>query len=321
MDLKQEVVDRGFCMERVNGFLKLDGCRCKKSSYIGQYYVYIDGEEYYFKPTKSCYNEIVTYHILKFLGIDACYVDLAVLNGRYGVISKSLRNEGVNLVSGNVILRSNLSNSLRFIEKMGFDNRYYRSLKLYYLNALSRPFKTINSLDIIWQALDYMYKDKINISEVMDKFVIMYLFDIIVNNDDRHEWNWMIEESDEGIRLAPLFDFDCCLKENFTSFKMGVDLDAFINEGCIVNSARDRLANFLDVSSYDYLYLFLNMFNKVVNNFDIILSEVEEKINRKIPVYVKMKMRDTLDKKSKQINELLDSDKFSRHIIKIRKQN
>ena len=321
MDLEQEVVDRGFCMERVNGFLKLDGCRCKKSSYIGQYYVYIDGEEYYFKPTKSCYNEIVTYYILKFLGIDACSVDLATLNGRYGVISKSLRKEGVNLVSGNVILRSYLSNSLRFIEKMGFDNRYYRSLKLYYLNALSRPFKTINSLDIIWQALEYRYKDEINISEVMDQFVVMHLFDIIVNNVDRHEWNWMIEESDEGIRLAPLFDFDCCLKENYKVFEMGVNFDDLYYDGKIMDSARDRLANFLDVSSYDYLYLFLNMFNKVVNNFDIILSEVEEKIIRRIPVYVKKKMRDTLDKKSKQINELLDSDKFSRHIIKMRKQN
>ena len=309
-------------MERVNGFLKLDGCRCKKSGYMDQYYVYIDGEDYYFKPTKFCYNEIVTYYILRFLEIDVCSVDLATLNGRYGVISKSLRKEGVNLVSGNVILRTYLIDHYRTVCKMGFDKRDYRYLKSYYLNALSsRPSRTINTLDIIWQALDYMYKDKINISEVMDKFVIMYLFDIIVNNDDRHEWNWMIEESDEGIRLAPLFDFDCCLKENYTAFKMGVNFDDLYYDGKIMDSARDRLANFLDVSSYDYLYLFLNMFNKVVNNFDIILSEVEEKINRRIPVYVKKKMRDTLDKKSKQINELLDSDKFSRHIIKIRKQN
>lgn len=254
-------------MERVNGFIKLDGCRCKKSGYIGQYYVYIDDEEYYFKPTKACYNEIVTYHILKFLGIDACYVDLAVLNGKFGVISKSLRKDGVKLVSGNVILRSYLSSSLGFIEKMGFDKRDYHYLKLYYLNVLSMYPRTINTLEIIWQALEDRYKDRINISEVMDQFVIMHLFDIIVNNADRHEWNWMIEESDTGIKLVPLFDFDRCLKDKCTSFKMGVNFDDLYYGGKIMTSARDRLSNFLEVSSYDYLYLFLSMYEKVVDYY------------------------------------------------------
>ena len=319
MVLKQKI-DRGFSMERKNGFIKLDGCHYVRSSYMGQYYVYIDGEEYYFKPTKACYNEIVTYHILKFLGIDACYVDLAVLNGKFGVISKSLRKDGVKLVSGNVILRSYLSSSLDVIEKMGFDKRDYRYLKLYYLNSISNCSRTINTLEIIWQALEDRYKDRINISEVMDQFVIMHLFDIIVNNADRHEWNWMIEESDTGIKLVPLFDFDCCLKENYNSFKMGVNFDDLYYGGKIMTSARDRLSNFLEVSSYDYLYLFLSMYEKVVNNFDMIITSVEDKINRKIPVYVKKKMKDTLDKKGKQINEFLDRDKQAKHIIKVRKQ-
>lgn len=305
-------------VERKNGFIELDGCHYVRSSYIGQYYVYIDGEEYYFKPTKDCYNEIVTYHILKFLGIDACYVDLASLNGKMGIISKSLRKDRVKLVSGNEILREYLSNSFDYVKEMGFDTNCFRQLRMYYNNRISNCSRTINTLEIIWQALEDRYKDRIIISEVMDQFVIMHLFDIIVNNADRHEWNWMIEESDDGIRLVPLFDFDRCLKDKCTFFKMGVNFDDLYYGAKIMT---DRLSNFLEVSSYDYLYLFLSMYEKVVNNFDMIITSVEDKINRKIPVYVKKKMKDTLDKKGKQINELLDRDKQAKHIIKVRKQN
>ena len=68
------------------------------------YWVYINGEEYYFKELDNPYNELLGYNACKHLGIDACYTDLAILDGKCGVISKSLRDNSSKLVSGDELL-------------------------------------------------------------------------------------------------------------------------------------------------------------------------------------------------------------------------
>lgn len=94
-------------MERIGGYLVIDECKnVEVDNSRSHYWVYIDGEEYYFKPIRyhGNYNELIAYYGGMLLGIDMCYYDLAVLNGRYGYISKSLRGEDVGLVSGDDIL-------------------------------------------------------------------------------------------------------------------------------------------------------------------------------------------------------------------------
>lgn len=178
------VVDK--YMERIDGYLVIDDYkRVVSDKDEKRCWVYLDGEEYYFKPTtvfdvdnklvNYAYKELVGYQAAKFLGINACYCDLAILNGEKGVISKSLRNDEVKLVSGNEILGDYIADNFEIVKSMGFGDELASQIEKYGLGDTTRYFSAmyINNLEIIWQALEYKYKDRIDIYSVMKQFVMM----------------------------------------------------------------------------------------------------------------------------------------------------
>lgn len=291
-------------MKRVNGFLCIDDCKRQESDYRNQYWVEIDGEEYYFKPTDDFYVELICYHAANFLGFDACYLDLAILNGEKGIISKSLKKEDVNLVSGTDILNQYLVASEDVVRDMRYKFKIYR-------NAF-KGAQTINSLEMIWQALEFKYKDKANIEEIMHQIVKMYFLDIILNNWDRHGDNWMIEESVDGIRLAPLFDWNIALKEDFCRFEMGTSATDLRKDNFGKGAFQKMVYNFFEISSSEYFEMFINIFNKVNDNFYDIVRHAEKQIRVKIPILPKLKLFLNFYKIKKCINEVIEVQKAKR---------
>ena len=312
-------------MERIDGYLVIDECkRVVSDKNDEQYWVYIDDEEYYFKPTvfdmgnefvNFAYKELVGYQAAKFLGIDACYTDLAVINGNKGIISKSLRKEGINLVSGNEILGDYIADNFDIVKDMGMGSELASQTEKYGLGDTTRYFSAmyINNLEMIWQALEYRYKDKINIKSIMHQFVLMYMFTIILGDADKHPGNWFILENGENIKLAPLFDNGNIL----IGYEEGYDIDKIkMNFSTNFKDYEVNLVQtlkvFLETSGEEYFDLFVNIFDKMLMNFDAILDMVEKQIGVEIPEYEKEKIIVAFNKNSEKITEIIDSFKIKR---------
>lgn len=298
-------------MKRIDGYLRLDGCKKIVSDKDNNHYwIYIEGVEYYFKEVGNKYRELVGYQAAKYLGIDACYTDLAILDGKRGVISKSLRNNKSKLVSGDELLGEYLAHNFDVIRDMGFIGSEADNVEEYGLGDTTRYLSSIyiNNLEIIWQALDDRYKDKINISEVMKQFVSMYMFTILFSDIDKHPGNWFIEEREDGVRLAPILDNGDLL----INYDDGYEADNVIMS--FSTNFKDRetklvetLKVFFETSSYEYFLMFVSMFDKVFMNFDIILQNVEKQIGREIPDYEKEKIIVAFNKNCSKIQSVIDS--------------
>ena len=67
-----------------------------------------------------------------------------------------------------------------------------------------------NSLEIIWDALNYRYRNRPNkeeiVSKIMTKISKLFIFDILTMQCDRNGSNIEIMESDNTVDLAPIYD-------------------------------------------------------------------------------------------------------------------
>lgn len=296
-------------MERIEGYLVIDGYKkVDANNDKGHYWVYIDGEEYYFKEMDNPYRELIGYNAAKYLEIDACYTDLAILNGKRGIISKSLRNN--KLISGDELLGDYLVNNFDSVSDMGFVGELANRIKEYGLGDTTRYLSSIyiNNLEIIWQALEDRYKSKINIESIMEEFVAMYMFTILFADVDKHPGNWFIIEENNEVRLAPIFDNGDIL----VSYEDGYDANNVLisystnfrdSEVNIVES----LKVFFDTSSYEYFLLFVNLYDKVVMNFDEIINLSEKQIGCDIPSYEKEKIIVSFNKHCEIIQDVINS--------------
>ena len=69
-------------MKRIDGYLCIDDCdKVIADKDKHHYWVMIDDYEYYFKPAECPHHELIAYYAATILGIEACYCDLAILNG------------------------------------------------------------------------------------------------------------------------------------------------------------------------------------------------------------------------------------------------
>lgn len=289
-------------MERIDGYLCIDDCEkvlADKDKH--QYWVIINNEEYYFKPATLPYHELIAYYAAEILGIEACYCDLAVLNGEKGIISKSLRNKKDKLVLGDVFLDDYLLNSMNNIKKMGLSKGMADLIEIDYFEGGYSYSEQVNNLEIIWQALEYRYGNKVNIKEIMNQFVLMYLFTIIFHDVDKHPGNWMLIENKEGVNLAPLFDNE----RIFEDYCCGVNLSTSFNDSG--DDICSSLKEFLKISSSEYFDFFVIKYDEIISNFDRILELVERQIGAEIPFIDRGRIVLGFSKNRLMIEKALDS--------------
>ena len=307
-------------MERIDGFLCIDNCKKELArehhTKTNHYWIYINGEEYYFKPTNNYYNELIGYHAATILDIEACFCDIAILDGQKGIISKSLRKENIKLTSGSQILNDyaydSISN-LYWIKKMmnqsDISKKWWFNDK--YRERSELVINGIHDLENIWHALEHKYKDdkRFNSEETMHQIIMMYIFTLLSYDTDKYAINWLIEESKENIKLAPLFDNEDSFNYNKDKLNQNVRLAVSPTSETYYHSQLEAINSFLSISSSEYFNLFYEMYEKLINNFDKIIRKIENQTGAAIPPYKKLIIVNGFYKNMEQIKKCLENQK------------
>jgi len=284
-------------MDRINGFLNIDGyfeqlLKNTNLHYDDLYFdgyiipkqyndnhflLHVEGKEYYFKPTRNIYEELIVSECAKFLDIDAVEYDLAVFNGIEGVISENYKKENNNYIPGVKILYDYFrdDDNKDVLKEMGlnFENveECYNSLVV---------SEAIQNLEVIWQALEYRYKnDYHSVENIMHNLLEHFMLNMLIGQKDGHPLNWEVEESLEGNKLVPYYDGG----ESFDTYETP--------HSYIAVSYRDKgkdnyavFEEFLKISSSDFIESFVDKFERLGTiEFYQILRKVENKIGIRLP--------------------------------------
>ena len=162
----------------------------------GYQYLY-NGKKYFFKKWSllhGCYNELVAEKIARRLGIPCCHYIFTDDDGFLGVSSEMIDDE--NFITMKEFLKS------------VYGQVFYREFKGRKIE--DEEYRTKNTLESIWFALEQKYGDKENgqeiIRNVMDGIVKVFMFDILIGNSDRHTDNLGLIITEDNAEVAKIFD-------------------------------------------------------------------------------------------------------------------
>ena len=212
----------------------------------------IDNDTYYFKevPNRELVMEMISKSIAFLLGIPYLKESIAILNDKYGLLSKSyLKDDDKSY---------NLHNLMQ--------NYFYGNNDDELLDY--RKLASLNNLEDIWFALEDRYEDKNIAKNLMDGITNTFMFDLLVGESDRTLRNIEIIESYNTVTLAPLYDTSSILADKSTA--LGVDEDDYLK------SDLDKLDKFIENSDTAYkekFYSYLNTLDSI--GIEKIIEETE----------------------------------------------
>ena len=235
-------------------------CKRRMNSQFVLSFVY-NGETYYFKFDSfvNPYNELIFYYLALDMGINSLPYDIAKLGVYEGVISKDFKVPGAKYISGRKIL--NISHK-----------------KLY---------GKYNTLEDIWADLEDYFKDRKYmqkiVAKLMDKLVRIFIFDLLIGQEDRHPDNW-------GIVKYPNGEVD--LQVNLDNSRALVDHPIMARRQLRMNDddlyAEDMIENFLRVSSDEFSSVLLN-YLWIISKENILktFAKIEEQTGVSMPEELK----------------------------------
>lgn len=212
----------------------------------------MDNDTYYFKevPNRELVMEMISKSIAFLLGIPYLKESIAILNDKYGLLSKSyLKDDDKSY---------NLHNLMQ--------NYFYENNDDELLDY--RKLASLNNLEDIWFALEDRYEDKNIVKNLMDGITNIFMFDLLVGESDRTLRNIEIIESYNTVTLAPLYDTSSILADKSTA--LGVDEDDYLK------SDLDKLDKFIENSDTAYkekFYSYLNTLDSI--GIEKIIEETE----------------------------------------------
>lgn len=212
----------------------------------------MDNDTYYFKevPNRELVMEMISKSIAFLLGIPYLKESIAILNDKYGLLSKSyLKDDDKSY---------NLHNLMQ--------NYFYENNDDELLDY--RKLASLNNLEDIWFALEDRYEDKNIVKNLMDGITNIFMFDLLVGESDRTLRNIEIIESYNTVTLAPLYDTSSILADKSTA--LGVDEDDYLK--CDL----DKLDKFIENSDTSYkekFYSYLNTLDSI--GIEKIIEETE----------------------------------------------
>lgn len=212
----------------------------------------MDNDTYYFKevPNRELVMEMISKTIAFLLGILYLKESIAILNDKYGLLSKSyLKDDDKSY---------NLHNLMQ--------NYFYENNDDELLDY--RKLASLNNLEDIWFALEDRYEDKNIVKNLMDGITNIFMFDLLVGESDRTLRNIEIIESYNTVTLAPLYDTSSILADKSTA--LGVDEDDYLK------SDLDKLDKFIENSDTAYkekFYSYLNTLDSI--GIEKIIEETE----------------------------------------------
>lgn len=263
-----------------------------------------NNEEYYLKDIKNLitmYCELIAQNLLDVLGIPHVKYYLAKFYDKAYLLSKTFKKKGNNYISGYKIL----DDYKTFLQKK------------YDINDM-------NNLEMIWNALSYRYnniygkeKGNIIVAKLMDELTTIFSFDVVIDNEDRHQSNWLIEEGKDHISLSKVFDNEYMLnsyldKDSLNSFALGIyyeDTSQFLNYSQMIkNYVRDSATEFIDKLWYIYNKLDYNTFLEC-------LLKVEKEYSLEIEPEIKTLLLTSYQKHHKLIGQILKDYQISHNIL------
>ncbi len=256
-----------------------------EESTIGAFFSY-QGEIWLFKPEfeflkNASYIELVLEELAHDFGIPSAHYDLATLNGKKGIITKYFKQKDCQYTLGEELLEDYVYYGLKISQDDFF--------------TLDSAVLTHNSLEGIWRALDYRYRNLKNresiVWHLMSRLVDIFIFDILTHQEDRHSKNWGIVESKDKIDIQPIYD-------NELAFNNIKALPSLVSESLkeeelfhfshYEHAVKDVLLEFLEVSGGRYLEKLQEKLPLIQNeNIVSVLSRVENRIGCEIPQDVK----------------------------------
>ena len=209
-------------------------------------------DTYYFKevPNRELVMEMISKSIAFLLGIPYLKESIAILNDKYGLLSKSYLKD------------DDKSYSLHNLMQNYFYGNNDDELLDY------RKLASLNNLEDIWFALEDRYEDKNIVKNLMDGITNIFMFDLLVGESDRTLRNIEIIESYNTVTLAHLYDTSSILADKSTA--LGVDEDDYLK------SDLDKLDKFIENSDTAYkekFYSYLNTLDSI--GIEKIIEETE----------------------------------------------
>ena len=248
----------------------------------------IDNDIYYFKevPNRELVMEMISKSIAFLLGIPYLKESIAILNDKYGLLSKSYLKENDKSY--------NLHNLMQ-----NYFYEYNDELLDY------KKLASLNNLEDTWFAIEDRYEDEDIVKSLMDGITNIFMFDLLIGESDRTLRNIEVIESDNNIVLAPLYDTSSILTDKNTA--LGVDEDDYLK------SDIEKLDKFLENSDSSYkekFYSYLNTLDsigiekiieetEIENDFiinDSLKDEIITKFNKRINMFKEYEKRTSISK-------------------------
>lgn len=268
-----------------------------------------------YTTTFSAYSELISEELAKFLGIPTAQYDLAIYQGRKGVISYDFKKRDYDyLYVGKMI--DIFIDETDLLKKESEENTYNE----YYLrdyDILIRD-KLKNNLEDIWNALEYYLLNKMNYSKesisvivekIMKQLTDYLSFQLISGNYDMHLGNITIgfNKYKEDAVVAPLYDNSDMFKMSGENYYVQTNTPQFtINRGNIAEgkSNTEILEEYLNISDEYFVERFKSFIAKIDENaINEIYDHIEEKTTIPIPDYIK---ESYLEQFYNNINKLKD---------------
>ncbi len=264
-----------------DGFIDISKFRVERlANYRHVYTLNTNNKLYYFKWVDSIsdiYNELIAEEIANDYGINHIHYDLAVYNGNIGVISENFLKE----------------------------NETYTPI----YNILEKVFPNDkinhNNLTDLWDTFEITFNNQELTAKLIDQIVNMFIFDILIANNDRHDENYGIITGPNSINISPVYDNSCMLSGiSLYEDEYGIKVDI---------DDKNTIKDFLNISSSEYTELLKNKL-WIINeeNINKVFDRVEKRINRKIEEEFKEKIKKRFSFQYDRLSNILDN-----HIKKI----
>ena len=142
--------------------------------------------------------------------------------------------------------------------------------------------------------------------DCIHNLVQQFLFMILTNQYDKAPYNWEIEENENKINIVPIFDNEASFPEDEYEAAMSTGTEDIAKNNLII------LERFLEVSSDEYIELFLEYFNKLTEEkFLELLNKIELNIEEEIFFHAKAELIKNFNMHRRNIQIVLDNLKIS----------
>ena len=217
----------------------------------------MDNDVYYFKevPNRELVMELISKNTAFVLGIPYLDESIAILNDKYGLLSKSYLKDGDKSYNLQSIMQSYF-----------YENNDDEELLDY------KKLASLNNLEDIWFALEDRYEDNDIVKRLMNGITNIFMFDLLLKESDRTLKNIEIIENDNEVRLAPLYDTSSIFSD--TNTKLGIDEDDYLQNDI---EKLNKFLEYSDNSLKEKFYSYLETLDSI--GIEKIIEETEKEYN------------------------------------------